>query len=274
MAGSGRRVHLISGLPRSGSTLLSALLQQNPNFHAGVTSPVAMLCTNLLHGMSGAREFSSFFSDEKRHSVIASVFEGYYRDAGRDVIFDTNRTWTGLLPLIAAIFPKARVICCVRDVSWIIDSIERLVRANMFQPSKLFDFKTGGSVYSRVNALMEPASGLVGLAWSTLREAWFSEEAKRLVLVDYESLSKTPDIVMRRLYECLEEPFFQHDFENLAFDSPSYDEDLGMPGLHRVRRAVGFQPRQSCLPPDLFTKYGDVNFWKKPVNNVRGVITL
>ncbi|MBU0835751.1 MAG: sulfotransferase, partial [Gammaproteobacteria bacterium] len=27
--------HFISGLPRSGSTLLAALLRQNPRFHAG-----------------------------------------------------------------------------------------------------------------------------------------------------------------------------------------------------------------------------------------------
>ena len=33
-------IHLISGLPRSGSTLLAALLRQNPAVHAGVTSPV------------------------------------------------------------------------------------------------------------------------------------------------------------------------------------------------------------------------------------------
>jgi len=33
--------HFISGLPRSGSTLLSAILRQNPRFYAGMTSPVA-----------------------------------------------------------------------------------------------------------------------------------------------------------------------------------------------------------------------------------------
>jgi len=35
------QVHFISGLPRSGSTLLCALLRQNPRFSSAVTSPVA-----------------------------------------------------------------------------------------------------------------------------------------------------------------------------------------------------------------------------------------
>jgi hypothetical protein len=35
--------HFISGLPRSGSTLLAAILRQNPAFHAAMTSPVGAL---------------------------------------------------------------------------------------------------------------------------------------------------------------------------------------------------------------------------------------
>ena len=36
-------VHFISGLPRSGSTLLAALLRQNPRFEAGMSGPLAGL---------------------------------------------------------------------------------------------------------------------------------------------------------------------------------------------------------------------------------------
>jgi Sulfotransferase family len=36
-------MHFISGLPRSGSTLLAALLRQNPRFEAGMSGPLAGL---------------------------------------------------------------------------------------------------------------------------------------------------------------------------------------------------------------------------------------
>ena len=39
------------------------------------------------------------------------------------------------LPLIAALYPQARVLACVRSVAWIMDSFERLVRRNAFEPS-------------------------------------------------------------------------------------------------------------------------------------------
>jgi sulfotransferase len=45
-------IHFISGLPRSGSTLLSAILRQNPRFHAGMTGPVGSLVDANLRVMS------------------------------------------------------------------------------------------------------------------------------------------------------------------------------------------------------------------------------
>ncbi len=265
-------LHLISGLPRSGSTLLSAILRQNPRFVAGVTSPVAMLCSNLLHSMSGANEFGTFFTDEKRRAIVRGVFDAYYAGVSADqVVFDTNRTWTARLPFLANLYPSARVICCVRPVAWVIDSIERLVRRNTLQPSKLFKFKTGGSVYSRVETLMEPETGLIGLAWSSLREAWFSEAAAQLIVVNYDTLAAEPRHVMAKLYRALGETPFEHDFDTLLYDEPVYDGELGMPGLHTVRPKVAAAPRQTCLPPDLFAKYGDVNFWLNPKLNPRNV---
>lgn len=268
-------LHFISGLPRSGSTLLSALLRQNPRYAAGVSSPVAMLCSNLLHSMSGATEFASFFSDKRRRDIIRGVLRSYYADAPHGgTVFDTNRTWTSMLPLLADLYPQARVICCVRQVGWIIDSVERLTRRNAVQPSKLFNYRAGGSVYSRVEILMNPEKGLVGLAWNSMREAWFSEFADRLLVVDYERLAKDPAGVMEGLYAAIGEPLFRHDFENVLFDDAGYDADLGLPGLHRVRQRVSHEPRAACIPPDLFSKYADVNFWLNPSLNPRQVRIL
>ncbi|MEG4331139.1 MULTISPECIES: sulfotransferase [unclassified Microcoleus] len=59
------KAHFISGLPRSGSTLLAALLRQNPRFHAAMTSPVGGLVERMLCAMSEDNQFSTFISREK-----------------------------------------------------------------------------------------------------------------------------------------------------------------------------------------------------------------
>ena len=266
--------HFIAGLPRSGSTLLSAILSQNPRFKAGVTSPVASLWAPALGNMSGRSEFATFFDDDKRQRVLKAIFEAYYADSGSRVVFDTNRTWTTRAALLAALFPSARIICCVRDVAWIIDSLEVALRRNPLQYSRVFAFQPGASIYERVDTLMDSKSGLIGLPWSGLREAWFGPFADKLIIIDYERLTGAPSAVISGLYRELGEREFPHDFNNVVYDEPEYDDDLGMPGLHKVRTKVAFEPRDATIPPDLFAKYNETNFWKRPLAGPKPVVCL
>lgn len=268
------KVHLISGLPRSGSTLLCALLRQNPRFTAAMTSPVASLCGAMHQKMCGG-EFGIFFDDIRRATMLRGVFNAYYKEVPSDqVVFDTNRSWTGKAALLGQLYPESRIVCCVRDVGWIIDSVERMLHKNPLQLSRVFHFQPGTSVYARVETLMNSESGLIGLPWSTLREAWFSEQAKRLIIVPYDNLVREPRRTLRRLYELLGESPFEHDLNNVVYDEFEYDAQLGMPGLHTVRNKVEHQERMPCIPPDVFTKYASTHFWEKPELNPRGVVII
>jgi sulfotransferase len=134
-------IHFISGLPRSGSTLLAGILRQNPRIHAAMTSPVGTLFAGLLGQMSQSNEFAVFINETQRKAILAGLFESYYRDIQAEkLVFDTNRLWCAKLPALATLFPQAKVIACVRDIHWVIDSLERLVQRNTFEPSKFFDF--------------------------------------------------------------------------------------------------------------------------------------
>ncbi|MDP3332491.1 MAG: sulfotransferase [Methylococcaceae bacterium] len=268
------QIHFISGLPRSGSTLLCALLRQNPRFTSAMTSPVAALIGSVHPKMCGG-EFGVFFDDAKRAEVLRGIFNSYYSDVTEGgVVFDTNRTWTGRAALLSRLYPQSRIICCVRETGWIIDSIESALNKHPLQLSRMFDFKPGMSVYARAESLMNSDTGQVGIAWSVLREAWFGSQSQRLLIVSYERLVRDPKLTLQRLYNELEEPFFEHDFDNVAYDEPEYDAHIGMPGLHKVRPKVDYQPRQPVVPPDLFAKYSTANFWDNPKLNPRGVTII
>lgn len=269
-------VHFISGLPRSGSTLLSAILRQNPRFSASMSSPVAALFSAVLPKMGGAGEYASFFSDERRRQILISLFEAYHRadiEQGK-LVFDTNRTWTAKLSLLHALFPAAKVVCCVREVPWVIDSVESLVRRNATEVSRMFSGKSAVNVYGRVKDLMDSERGLIGLPWGSLREAWFGEHAHKLIVVRYESLATDPSNVVHRLYEALGEQPFAHDFEHIEYAEDEFDRRLGMPGLHQVKRKVALPNRHTLLPPDIFMKYADMNFWENEKLNTKKVLVL
>jgi hypothetical protein len=94
-------IHFISGLPRAGSTLLAALLRQNPRFHAGMTSPVGTLFSALLRQMSQENETAVFIDDDQRARLLSACFDAFYADIHPEKLaFDTNRMWTIKLPAL------------------------------------------------------------------------------------------------------------------------------------------------------------------------------
>ncbi|KAF1072564.1 MAG: hypothetical protein GAK45_00154 [Pseudomonas citronellolis] len=256
--------HFISGLPRSGSTLLAAILLQNPRFHAGMSSPVGGLFTSVREQCSAGSEFASRISHDQRRRLLRGLFDAYYADqSDKSVVFDTNRLWSANLPALRDLFPQNKVIACVRNVAWVMDSLERLFRANPFENTKLFnDASERNSVYSRVEALAQ-RNRLVGFAWSALKEAFYGEQADALLVIDYDLLVGSPEKVMRLVYQFLDEPWFEHDFDNLAYDAPDFDEALGVAGLHKVRPKVALAERRTLLPPDLFEQYSKLSFWEE-----------
>ena len=265
--------HFISGLPRSGSTLLAALLRQNPRFHAGMTSPVGSLFSTLLGQFSAGSEFGPVITQEQRKRLLAGLFSNYYAEqAGKDIVFDTNRQWCARLPALMDLFPQAKVIACVRNVAWVMDSLERLYRANPYENTKLFDDDVErNTVYSRVDTLAQ-RNRLVGFAWAALKESYYGEHSRSLLVVDYDLLTQAPEKVLRLVYDFIEAPWYQHDFNNVHYDAPEFDQALGLAGLHRVRPQVAAQARRTILPPDLFQQYSALSFWNDGAGSAASVI--
>ena len=266
-------IHFISGLPRAGSTLLAALLRQNPRFTAGMTSPVGSLFNAMLRETSQRNETAVFVDDDMRIRLLRGVFEAAYPDhQANEVVFDTNRQWTTKLPALTRMFPAARMICCVRNPAWVMDSLESLVRRNAFELSGIFSFEPGGTVYSRIDALAG-MNGMVGFALNALREAVYGEQADRLLLVRYESLSTNPLGTLAAIYNFLDEPLYSHDPGHIepCYDMIEFDARMGTPGLHHVGAAVQARTRATILPPDLFARFDGDAFWNDPAQLPKAV---
>lgn len=269
-----KQYHFIAGLPRSGSTLLSALLRQNPRFHAGVTSPLYAMAHRLIESMSADKKYLSMIDDARRARVLRGVFDNFYEDSPAQVIFDTNRLWTADIAMIAQLFPTSKIVCCVREVFRVIDSFERIARKNPLQYNSLFNFTNEPSVYGRVQSMMSVRDGVIGGPHSALRSAWYTDFADRLILVRFESLTHHPAETLARLYTLLGEPAFAHDIANVEGDEPEYDARLGLPGLHRIRKGVTPGEQPLTIPPDIYQTYAKSDFWNSQEENIRHVPVL
>lgn len=256
-----RRYCFISGLPRSGSTLLGAILRQNPQVHAGMSSPVFSLVNALLPRLSGANEFGVMFSDAERAAILRGLFDSYYAAHPQPVVFDTNRSWTQKLPVLLELFPDARLVCLVRPIGEILQSFEHQYLRHPLQLSQIIGYDPDTSVYVRTDRLMF-ANGLVGLALNGLKEAFYGAMSERLMLVSYGALVTRPAEVLPAIYRfCGLEPF-THDYANVGFAADTFDAKLDAPGLHAVRQKVEPVGHVGTLPPDLLARYAGAPFWQ------------
>jgi len=268
-----KKLFFISGLPRSGTTLLAALLRQNPKFHANMSGPLAGLLDVLIAEMS-SNEFSEFIDDERRRNVLRGVVESYYASTAKDVVFDTNRAWCARLSLLGELLPDTKVIACVRHMPWVIDSIERLSRHNPLRATSMYGYDARTTVYSRVEAVAG-GNGSVGYAFNAVKEAYFGGAAAgKLMLLQYETLVQDPLKAMNAIYAFIGEERFQHDFRHVEFGTVAYDEKIGLPGLHTVKPVVALAPRETVLPPDLYNRFESDSFWRQPAAKREGILIV
>lgn len=254
-----KKYHFITGLPRSGSTLLSSIFKQNPRFHASITDPLSAMVKGIIETSQDGPGMKIEVPVERRRNIIKSLFEGYYQDINKEVIFNTNRAWTLLTPQIDSIFPESRLIVCVRDIVWVLDSFETAHRKYPLNTNTVTG-GLGGTVYSRSDHLMGE-NGIIGFPYLGIKQAITSNEKHKLMLIEYNDLCKSPENVLKAIYSFIDEPYFQHDFDNVENSWDEYDAEIGIP-LHKIRKKVEYIPRQFIIPPDIIQKYSNMEVWK------------
>jgi sulfotransferase len=254
-----KKYHFITGLPRSGSTMLSSILKQNPRFHASITDPLATFVKGTIETIANEPGMKSEVPIERRKDIIQGFFNGYYKSIDCNVIFNTNRGWTYLTHIMDAVYPSAKYIVCVRDINWVLDSFEVAHRKNPFSPNTVSG-GPGKSVYDRVNTLMTEI-GVVGFPYIGIKQAITGDERHKIILVEYDQLCKHPKETIQSVYNFIEEPYYNHDFNNVESNWDSYDSEIGI-NLHRVKKKVDFTPRKFILPPDILQKYANMEVWR------------
>jgi len=254
-----KKIHFISGLPRSGSTLLTAIFNQNPRFNSNITDPLAVLVKGTVEASQTGAGSKAAVPEDRVFNSIRGLVNGFYHSISQEVVFNTNRGWTVITPLVKRVFPGSKILLCVRDINWILDSFELAHRRNPLAVNSTM----GGlsqTVYSRVTDLMSE-SGIVGFPYVGLKQAITSNERDIIMLVEYDDLCKNPKSIMEKIYKFIDEPYFDHDFDNVESSWDEYDREIGIP-LHNVKKKVQYKSRNSILPPDIQAKFKNMEVWR------------
>jgi sulfotransferase len=259
-----KKYHFISGLPRSGSTLLTAILLQNPKFHSNISDQLSGFVLSVIETLGRDPAGRTTVSQEVMLDVINGIFDGYYKKIDKEVIFNCSRGWTREVEYLYSINKEFKIICCVRNFNLILNSMEAL-----YKKRRLIDSSSNHPIYvnntltvwHRTNFLANDS--FVRAAYNNVKEAYYGPYREHLLFVDYDDLTKKPKQTLYQIYKFIGEPYyFDHDFDNVEYSNFEYDEVLSMPGLHTVKRKVEYNEPKIVLPPDLMETYSKWEFWK------------
>lgn len=258
---SEKTYHFISGLPRSGSTLLSSILKQNPRFTAGITDPLQSYADAIIRATENIQGGRKLVETEKRKRIIRGIFNSYYED-GTEVCFNTGRTWTGKTKLLKTLYPNFKMIVCVRSIPWILNSFEKLNAKEPLGTKPIYGNQQLHTVDQRCFSLMGAKGGVVMDPIKLMRSGIYSGDADHMIFVEYNALTKQPLETMKRIYDFIDEEYYDHDFDNVEDSYEEYDLDLKMDGLHTVRKRVEYIEGQRFIPPILWNEFLKHDFWE------------
>lgn len=267
--------YFISGLPRSGSTVLRSLLNQNPRFYAGPASPVLSTMYTIESHLQQDELFHAHPKPEQANMIISNVAYQFYSDIEKPVCFDSNRAWTARVPYIEGYLgQKAKILCTVRDYEEILTSFETLLRRNPYQlGQKRVDFITEQLVKLNIPLTTENRceyiagpQGILGQSANAIREGIQQGFLDRIHFVEYKNLVNSPSETLNSIYEFLGEDSFEHTFDNL--ENQTREQDLntyGLSDMHNVRpvlEATSENP-SDILPESILEKCKNTDFWRR-----------
>lgn len=237
----------LAGLPRSGSTLISTVLNQNPNIHSGPNSPVL----NLIQMVESFRchETNVAFSyDKELDNVEHSLLNEFYSNYVEMVCVDKNRGWTDHVAFLKRhIHPNPKIICPVRSIHSILNSFLNLIDREQHEVDNFMDrpFDVPEEI-ARCTQLLN--NGVLGSSIQSLLAA-LETHPQHLFLCDYETMVSNPRETFQNMYKFLELPYFEHNFTNLF--NPFETNDMaayGISNMHSVRPEVGLRALNERVP--------------------------
>jgi sulfotransferase len=256
----------MAGLPRSGSTLLSAILNQNPDIYVTPSADTSFLMLSLYKTSQISESYHSGFAPEGYKNIMAKLPNAFYEHIDKPYIIDKNRNWgTPENIEVAELFAdKVKIICPVRPILEVLASFVWLAEKNpdnfidKFVPDyPVSQFRPKND--ARCDAMMA-ANHHIEANILSLASSLDPRHQGKFHFVAYDDLVSKPEKVIQALYKFLEIPEFPHKFENLKWPlMPNEASVYGIPNLHTIRSKIDkSKTKTSILSEYVHKKYGHV----------------
>jgi sulfotransferase len=259
-----KTLNFISGLPRSGSTVITNILRQNPLIHGESVSSLSSIVGSIHASWDSIESNIEYKNIPAKIGVLRGVLDGYYSHVDKPIIFDKDRGWIPLIGLLNSITEKqSKIVVCVRNPSEILSSFERLRKENPLFHTRVDSFlKEGSNIASRASYYAGP-DGPMGLSFRNIKDTIIMGYLDNLLFVDYNRFCNSPKSQTKRIYDFFDIPYFEHNFNNIIQTETYLDSAVGLPDLHKIKPKLE-RTTVNCVKYiglDLYQQYNKEIFW-------------
>lgn len=219
-------IAFLSGLPRTGSTLLSAILSQNPEIHAEGNSAVCQLMWDMQCSCEHSEQLAANHRQATQQDLIKAIPAIYYRNVNAGIILDKCRSWT--LPanmdmIRRYITDDPKVLVLTRPIDEIVESFVRLRKVNGWT--------------SPYEGLLDPMSEPI---MRSLHGVEYAKAVNRgeFHFIEYADLADSPADTIESIYDFMGWQPYIHDFDHVINHHPEDDSVYGLIGQHVIREKV------------------------------------
>jgi sulfotransferase len=262
-----RKFAFLSGLPRTGSTVLGTLLSQHSSLHPTSTSIIRDII-NVPYGYCLGESFyyNTKNIDSPVWNIMRGILHGAYQHIDENkIIVEKDRGWPGNISKLTNIIQeKPKIIATVRPVEEIIASFI-LLSKKIGRKSKIDDeVRALGRDLNNTNRSRIIWEKYIYANWKTFKIG-YEYDSSCFLLLNYDEIVSEPQKTINNVAEYLNVNSFNVHTQNLFNPRPENDSIYGLPGLHQVREELKrtSSSAQDVLGEELYDFWNkkNLNFW-------------
>lgn len=257
------------GLPRSGTTLIQAIMNQNPEMYWTPASPLVEYLSTANEKFFYEEQTLSFPPfEENTKTLISNMATQFYKNNNQKFIVDKCRNWghpENIILIEKYITKKPKFVVFVRDVLEVLASYVKLLNQEG-QDTKHFDSRVffGNKKIddARCDFLMAPGSFIEKSIFSIENVIKNNYD---YILIDYNEFMLNPTKKINEIYNFLEVPYFLHDLTNIKTIDLQKNPNVGTKlfDLHTIRPTIKKEsaPVELILSDYVIQKYKNIKVY-------------
>jgi len=240
--------YFLSGLPRSGNTLLGSIINQNPKLSL-TSNTILTDVLYQLHLLEDCEILKNFPDIKSFKNITKNVFNNYYNDWKANYIIDRGVWGTPKnLHLLQSIIKKPKFIILYRPVLECLASFIKIEKPI--------------NIESKCNELMG-GNGMIGKSLWSIKN--IIKENQDHIIINYLDLVKNPLKQINNIYSFLKIDSFNHTIKNFSEFSANnikYDDSVLDAPLHKIRTnkiELNKYKIEDCLPTNIIKQYSNLD---------------